>query len=121
MSLLSEAMEAFTILDKITESDGYGGKITSWSEGAEISGAMVIDQSIQARTAEAQGVKSVYTFTTRKDVILAYHDVLKRNRDGKIFRVTSDGTEKRTPASASLNMRQVTAEEWQLTNLPTEG
>lgn len=116
MSLLSEAMEAFTILDKTTTSDGYGGMVTEWKEGAEIMGAIVLDTSMQARTAEAQGVKSVYTFTTRKDVTLSYHDVLRRDRDGKIFRVTSDGSEKRTPASASLNMRQVTAEEWALTS-----
>ena len=116
MSLLSEAMEAFTILDKTTTSDGYGGTVTTWKEGAEIMGVMVLDTSIQARTAEAQGVKSVYTFTTRKDVTMSYHDVVRRERDGKIFRITSDGADKRTPASAHLNMRQVTAEEWALTS-----
>lgn len=116
MSLLSEAMEAYTIIDKVTEGDGYGGTVTTWKEGAQISGAMVLDTSMQARTAQAQGVKAVYTFTTRKDVTLSYHDVLRRDRDSKIFRVTSDGSEKRTPASAGLNMRQVTAEEWNLTS-----
>ena len=47
---------------------------------------------------------------------LQYHDVFRRNRDLKIFRVTSDGDDKHTPASATLNMRQVTAEEWSLPN-----
>ena len=42
---------------------------------------------------------------------LEYHDVFRRVRDGKIFRVTSDGDDKFTPASTSLDMRQVTAEE----------
>lgn len=114
MSLLDEAYEKYTIQDKVTASDGYGGYSITWKDGAEIMGAMVFDSSIQAREAEAMGVSSVYTLTTRKDVVLEYHDVLKRARDNKIFRVTSDGDDKFTPSSASLNMRQVTCEEWKL-------
>lgn len=114
MSLLEEAFEEYTIIDKVTISDGYGGYKTSWTDGATIGGAMTFDASMEARRAEAMGVSSVYTFTTRKDINLNYHDVLRRSRDGKIFRVTSDGDDKYTPRSASLNMRQVTCEEWQL-------
>jgi hypothetical protein len=42
--------------------------------------------------------------------------VFVRKRDGKIFRVTSDGDDKATPKSTVLDMRQVTAEEWSLDN-----
>jgi hypothetical protein len=45
---------------------------------------------------------------------LQYHDIFRRVEDGKIFRVTSDGDDKKTPESATLNMREVTAEEWSL-------
>lgn len=114
MSLLDDAFESFIMLNKITEDDGYGGTTTRWSEGAQIQGAIVFDSSIQARIAEAQGVTSVYTLTTRKDINLQYHDVLRRVNDGKIFRVTSDGDDRFTPESASLDMRQVTCEEWTL-------
>lgn len=114
MSLLSEAYEEFTIVNKAKVSDGYGGTTTVWTDGASIQGAMVFDNSMQARTAQAQGVSSVYTFTTKKDIVLEYHEVLRRKRDNKIFRVTSDGDDKFTPKSASLNMRQVTCEEWRL-------
>lgn len=112
MSLLENAMEDYIIMNKISSDDGYGGQVISWQEGATISGAMVFDSSLQAKVALAQGVTSLYTFTTRKDIILEYHDVVKRVRDGKVFRVTSDGDDKYTPDSASLNMRQVTCEEW---------
>jgi hypothetical protein len=37
-----------------------------------------------------------------------------RNSDGKIFRITSDGDDNHTPKSATLDMRQVSAEEWSL-------
>lgn len=114
MSLLDEAFESYIILNKITTDDGYGGTVTSWVEDAKIQCAEQFNNSIEAKKAEAQGVTSVYTLTTRKDINLQYHDVLRRVRDGKIFRITSDGDDLYTPASASLNMRNVSAEEFVL-------
>jgi len=116
MSLLSEAMENCIMLDKSTRSDGYGGYVTTWTEGAKFDAAITIDTSIEARTAQQAGVTAIYTVTTGKAMNLQYHDVFKRARDGKIFRVKSDGDDKHTPKSATLNMRQVTAEEWELPN-----
>lgn len=116
MSLLSEAMENCIMLDKTTTSDGYGGYVIDWKEGAPINAAIVLDSSMEARVAEKQGVTALYTITTNKNINLQYHDVLKRLRDGKVFRVTSDGDDKHTPMSANLNMRQVSAEEWNLTD-----
>ncbi len=115
MSLLNEMRTECAIYDKSRVPDGEGGFITSWVEGAKFKAAIVLDTSIEARTAEKQGVTGVYTVTTEKNVKLEYHDVFKRLYDGKIFRVKSDGDDKYTPASASINMRQVTAEEWSLT------
>lgn len=114
MSLLSETMENCIIMDKQTAPDGYGGVVTTWVEGATFEAAIVMDNSIEARIAEQQGVTAIYTVTTSKAINLQYHDVFKRERDSKIFRVTSDGDDKHTPASAGLNMRQVSAEEWKL-------
>ena len=116
MSLLSEAMEECRLLTKVTTPDGYGGYITTWAEGATFDAAITFDTSIEARTAQKQGVTSLYTVTTGKAMTLEYHDVFRRSSDNKIFRVTSDGDDKKTPASASLNMRQVTAEDWSLPN-----
>lgn len=116
MSLLAEAMEKCVMMDRITISDGMGGFETTWTEGAEFDCAIVFDTSMESRTADKLGVTSLYTFTINKSVLLNYHDVIKRKRDGKIFRITSDGDDKFTPASATLNMRQVTAEEWRLNN-----
>lgn len=113
MSLLSEAMEKCIMMDKSTVSDGRSGFNTTWSDGAEFTAACVFDSSMQARVAEASGVKALYTVTTAKNVNLQYHDVFRRASDGKIFRVTSDGDDKKTPNSATLNMRQVTAEEFE--------
>lgn len=112
MSLLSEAMDECMLLDKVTSSDGYGGTKTSYVGGATFWAAVVFDTSIQARVAEKQGVTSLYTVTTAKNTTLEYHTVFRRKKDGKIFRVTSDGDDKYTPQSATLDMRQVTCEEF---------
>lgn len=116
MSLLSDAMEGCTLLNKQTEADGYGGYIVTYVDGATFDAAVTFDTSMEARTADKQGVTSLYTVTTSRAMTLEYHDVFRRNRDDKIFRVTSDGDDKFTPASTALDMRQVTAEEWSLPN-----
>ena len=114
MSLLTEALEMCVFLNKSVVDDGYGSYITTWTYGAEFKAAITFDTSMEARTADKQGVTSLYTVTTDKAMNLQYHDVFKRVSDGKVFRVTSDGDDKFTPKGASLNMRQVTAEEWVL-------
>lgn len=114
MSLLAEAMEDCTILNKTTQPDGYGGFIQTYQDGAAFKAAIVFDTSVEARRAEKEGVSSLYTVTTSRSLTLEYHDIFRRERDGKVFRVTSDGDDKFTPKSAGLDMRQVTAEEYVL-------
>lgn len=112
MNLLAQAFEPCIIMDKRTVSDGQGGYDLFWEDGAEIECAITLDTSTQARIAQHQGVSNLYTITTKKSVMLQYNDVLRRLKDGKTFRVTSDGADNKTPEGATLNMRQVSAEEW---------
>ncbi len=113
MSLLDEAMDDCTMLDRYTVNDGYG-VVNKYREGALFKCATTLDTSTEARIAQQQGVKNLYTATTNKGTNLQFHDVFKRNRDNKIFRVTSDGDDKKTPSSATLDMRIVSCEEYVL-------
>lgn len=112
MSLLEEAYEDFTVMNKSIVDDGYGGTTTVWSDGATIQGAIVFDSSTQMKVAQAMGVTSTYTLTVRKSIELDYHTVIRRKSDSKIFRLTSNSDDKKTPNSAGLDMRQYSAEEW---------
>lgn len=114
MSLIDEMMEEFVLMTKVKESDGEGGFNVSWSEGASFKGIATLDTSMRTRIAEAEGFTNTYTFTTAKNVELDFYEVVKRKRDGKIFRITSDGSDNSTPESASLDMRQYSAEKWRL-------
>lgn len=116
MSLLNDAMENCTFLTKTIESDGMGGYTTVYTDGISFRAAVTYANGVEARIAQAQGVRNLYTVTTGKEIALEYHDAFRRERDGKIFRVTSDGDDNLTPNTATLNMRQVSAEEWSLPN-----
>ena len=114
MSLLNEAFEDFVYMNKAKVDDGYGGTETTWTEGATIQAALVLDNDPQIRVAYAQGVKGLYTLITRRSTTLEYHEVLKRVSNERYYRVTSDGEDKHTPSSAGLDMRVVSCEEWVL-------
>ncbi len=116
MSLLTESFDPCVMLNKRTIKDSYGAYFTIWEEGAGFDAAISFDTSIEARTAGAQGTTNLYTVLTGKEINLQYHDVFQRVRDSKVFRVKSDGDDKKTPKSAGLNLRLVTAEEWELTD-----
>lgn len=114
MSLIDDFKTACVLMEKTREPDGAGGFITTWKDGAKFSAAITFDSSLQARVAEKQGVTSLYKVTTAVNAKLEYHDVFRRQKDGKIFRVTSDGDDVIPPERASFQFSQVTAEEWSL-------
>lgn len=114
MSLLDSAFEKFTVINKSVVDDGYGGTAVAWADGAMFDGAIVFDASTQMKIAQAMGVTAAYTLTVRKNILLDYHTVIRRERDKKIFRLTSNSDDKKTPENAGLNMRQYSAEEWAL-------
>jgi hypothetical protein len=114
MSLIDDYKTACTLLEKRRVPDGEGGWHVVWEDGLQFEAAITNPNTIQSRVAEKQGMLSTYTVTTDKNVPLDFHDVFRRKSDGQVFRVTSDGTDKVTPMSASFEFSQVSAEEWQL-------
>ena len=119
MSLLSDAMETCTILNKQSVPDGYGGQRIVWSRGMSFIAAITFSTSVESKIGEALGVKSRYTVISQRGFNLEYHDVFTRDRDGKVFRVTEDSDDVIAPESASAQLRglrQCSAEEWELPN-----
>lgn len=115
MSLLDEYMEDFAFMDRTHERDEEGNTLTIWKEStATFQAAFRFDNSIQAKRAQAEGVKDLVTIITKRDVTLDYNDVVKRVSDGTTYRITTNGKDNKTPNSASLNMRAVSAERWDI-------
>jgi hypothetical protein len=112
--LIDDFKENCILLEKTRMPDGAGGWATVWTEGAQFQAAIVAVSSTNAIIAEAQGMKKIFNVTTEKTMPLSFHDVFQRVKDGKYFRVTSDGNDTQTPSTASFQFSQVTAEEYQL-------
>lgn len=112
-----EGYGEFVILDRRSVKDTYGGTSTVWVEGAHIFATVVLDDSIEARTAAAQGVTGIYNVLIQKNVHLPWHTVIRRVSDGAIYRITSKD-EKTTPSTSAIDMRHLHAEEWELPTDP---
>lgn len=114
MKLFEIMMEPCVFMEKHRESDGMGGLITVWTEGAEFNAAIGKDSTTAGRLAEKEGVTEIYTVTVYKGTPIAPFDVFKRVRDGKIFRATSDIRDNETPPPATFQIGQVSAEAYRL-------
>lgn len=115
MTLIDSMMSDCCFVEKERISDGAGGYISTWKDGATFKATITLDTTMEARIAEKQGVTSKYNVTTARSILLAYHDVIKRVSDGKIFRITSDADDKLSPTVSTLDIARVTAEKWELT------
>ena len=114
MKLYETMMESCVIMDRVSTDDGIGGFVYTWEEGAEFQAAIVKDSTTEARIAEQQGIAETFTVTFAKTLPIVYHDVFKRVSDGAIFRATSSVVDSQTPAVASFQFGQVSAERWKL-------
>lgn len=113
--LLYDLMEPVILMDKKRVSDGAGGFVVAWVEGAEIDAAVIYNGSMQTKIAEAEGSKDTYKVAVHKSNALDNHDVIKRVSDGKTFRLTTDSDDMKTPDISSIDVRVYWAEEWELT------
>lgn len=99
MSLLDEYKESFAFMDKYHTRDAEGNPVVMWTQS---------EATFQA----ALRFEDLYTIVTGREVDLEFNDVVKRLDDGTTFRVTTSGKDNKTPASAGLNMRAVSAKLW---------
>lgn len=112
--LVDEFKVPCVMIEKRSVPDGEGGFTTEWAEGAEFMAAIVRSSTMEVRIAEQEGFTNAYTVTTSKSARLDFHDVFKRASDGQVFRVTSNADDVQTPAQATFQFQQVSAEEWAL-------
>lgn len=114
IGLPKEMSTPCVVMIRESVSDGEGGLLTSWRDGAQIEAAITMDRPLEARIAESAGLTNVYRITTNDSVQLVYHDVIKRLEDGAIFRVTSDGKDQTSPRKSKIKLAVVTAERWEI-------
>ena len=114
MSLIDFFKSPCVTLTQQRTPDGEGGYTTQWAEGQQFDATIILDASSTTRRAEKDSLTNQYTVTVDKGVALNFHDVFRRTTDNRTFRVTSNTSDKQTPACATFQFAQVTAEEWRL-------
>jgi hypothetical protein len=123
--MLDDCRYECVLLEKVRVSDGMGGSKNTWTDGMTFECVFSQDASTQALIAEQEGYKRTYGGYVQKTMELKYHDVFRRaykqdedgNRvaaDGKIFRVTDDGDDKKSPHTSPLDARYLILERWEL-------
>ena len=110
MSLLNDFARPCVLMENTRIPDGEGGYTVDWAEGATFQNYQALDTSMEARTAEKQGVTSVYSVLVDKAVPIEYGDYFKEKESGTVYRVTSHPDEKQAPKSASFTLKFFTAE-----------
>lgn len=115
MSLLDDYAIPCVLMEKKRVDDGEGGYTTEWSEGVEFMNYQYLDTSMEARRAEKEGVKSLYSALVKRDFPLEYGDVFKDKNTGATYRVTSHPDEKQAPKSSTFDLKYFTVERWAMT------
>lgn len=111
--LLSEQAVTCVMMDETTRDDGYGGYITTWTDGATFQAVIAQNQSDTVMVAEQQTSKSLYGVKTPPSVHLPFHKIFRCEDTGAVYRViTKNGMT--APEGSALTYLQVMAEDWEL-------
>ena len=114
----SEMLDSYrygcTLLEHVRVPDGMGGSTMAWTDGMAFDMVFAQDSTVEAMIAEQEGFKRSYRGYVQKTMELKFHDVLRREADSKIFRVTDDGDDKKTPSTSNLDARMIVMERWEL-------
>ena len=97
-------------LEKTSTPDGQGGQTTSWKPSKPFEAAIVRDSATVSTVAEKAEPFATFTVTTQTP--LGFHEVIRRESDGIVVRVTSKAIE--TPERASFSFVQYKAERWEV-------
>lgn len=116
MSLIESMMEDAVIMRPLGgASDGEGGQHVQYQPDKKIRAVFAMTNAVRVMSAEKAALENAFTITTSRDTPLQFHDIVRRKSDGRCFRITSNGNDRKTPAkSAIYPFAQVYAEEWRI-------
>ena len=115
--IIDALAEPVVKLDEISVSDGEGGFVTEYREGAPFTATITLDASLSSaikatKVAQKESETKRYKVSTPINAKLRQGDVIKRIEDGKTFRVIVSSDE--TAKISTLRFNLTKAEEWEL-------
>ena len=108
---VTDFFEDFTVIDYVSRPDGLGGVVWDTVEGASFRAGIYHNTSNEAQIAYQSGTKAIFTITTLKNVELEQNDVIRRERDGRTYRIIGNAIDNTAPDKAvNVAIRTVQAE-----------
>ena len=101
--------EQLCIMDKISQSDGQGGIVYHWNDGAPFWGKAVRQSGDSLLVAQLQGARETYRITT-KAVQIERGTTVKRLSDGATMRTITDPVDGTPPKVSGVKFFIVLAE-----------
>jgi hypothetical protein len=110
-TILQDFVENIVLLDETTASDGLGGFVYEWTDGAEISVAVIQPRDTKATIANAIVGQQSLTILTSTAIELKRDKYFRRKSNGKTYKIDHDNTERLAPDDSELQWRATTAAE----------
>lgn len=108
---VTDFFEDFVVIDYRSKPDGLGGVKWETVEGAQFRAGIYLNTSNEAQMAYQSGIKSLFTIATLKNVELEQNDVVRRERDGRTYRIIGNAIDNTAPDKAvNVAIRTVQAE-----------
>lgn len=108
--MLEDFFEDFTKMVETSADNDLGGSTSSLSDGEEFRAGIFQNKTSRVIVATSEKIAVDYTIVARKTTVLGFNDIVKRNGDNALFRVTSDCADMETPSVADEQYWQVTVE-----------
>ena len=108
--MIEKWFEPFTLLDMRASPDGLGGSQGSFTPVMTFSGVITLQAGSEVSAAGQHFPAEASVLLHESDVTLVPNDVVRRERDSSVYRVTSRTDSMRSPAFSGLRFAQVGVE-----------
>lgn len=107
---LEDFLEDFYTTDYEAISDGMGGLMRKYIDKDKFRAGCSTDSSTEAEIAYRTGTKTIFHITLLEGMTLSQGDVVRRVKDNRKYRITSNSGDRQTPDVAQVRQSYVTAE-----------
>lgn len=114
MSFFYDAFKDFIIKNRSVVSDGEGGYITTWADGAVVKMSLTLGSAQEAREALSQRLNATFTVALPIDTPVKRDDYLQSADTGYIYRIATNPQDNSTPPEAVYQCLYCTAERTEL-------
>ena len=105
MSFFYDAFKDFTIKNRSVVSDGEGGYITTWTDGAVVKMSLTLGSAQEAREALSQRLNATFTAALPIDTPVKRDDYLQSVDTGDIYRRTTERRPKRCTSACTAQQK----------------